>query len=105
MQKLPHPATFSFQLAQDLIYSYSNENDTVMDPFMGYGTTAIAALSLNRHFIGYEISEKYCDLAEDRIIRFKNKYEELFEQSYNGDCQVEQREQLQEEKKLMRSIN
>lgn len=45
----------------------SNENDLIIDPFMGSGSTAVAALSLNRKFIGYEINEKYYQIAQNRI--------------------------------------
>jgi len=44
-----------------------NENDIVLDPFMGSGTTAVACLKLKRNYIGFEISKEYCDLAEKRI--------------------------------------
>lgn len=62
-----HPATFPFQLAHDHIYSWSNEGDVVLDPFMGSGTTALAAIKLNRQYIGIDISQEYCDLASERI--------------------------------------
>lgn len=51
---------------------YSFENDIILDPFMGSGTSAIAALKLKRKFVGYEISEKYVDLANKRINEIKN---------------------------------
>lgn len=70
MQKIPHPATFPLRLVQDLIYEYSNELDTVLDPFMGYGTTHLAAISLNRNFVGVEVSKKYIDLWEERVNKF-----------------------------------
>jgi site-specific DNA-methyltransferase (adenine-specific) len=62
-----HPAIFPEQLASDHIYSWSNEGDIVLDPFMGSGTTAKMALLLNRKFIGFEISKEYCDIANKRI--------------------------------------
>ncbi len=62
-----HPATFPEQLAQDHIISWSNEGDLVLDPFMGSGTTAKMALLNNRNFIGFELSEEYCKIAEERI--------------------------------------
>ena len=62
-----HPAIFPEQLANDHIISWSNENDLIYDPFMGSGTTAKMALLNNRKFIGSEISEEYCKIAETRI--------------------------------------
>lgn len=67
--KTGHPAVFPIQLAQDHIKSWSNEGDTVLDPFLGSGTTRIAAYDLNRQFIGFEISEEYFRLQEERFAR------------------------------------
>lgn len=66
-QKGMHPASFPEQLANDHIISWSNDGDLVYDPFMGSGTTAKMALLNNRKFIGSEISEEYCKIAETRI--------------------------------------
>ena len=62
-----HPAPFPEQLAQDHIISWSNEGDVVLDPFMGSGTTAKMALLNNRNFIGFELSEEYCKIANERL--------------------------------------
>ena len=67
-----HPAIFPEQLAQDHILSWSNEGDVVLDPFIGSGTTAKMALLNNRHFIGFELSEEYCKIAEKRISEVQN---------------------------------
>lgn len=66
-EKTGHPAPFPEQLANDHILSWSNEGDLVYDCFMGSGTTAKMALLNNRKFIGSEISEEYCKIAETRI--------------------------------------
>ena len=66
-QKSEHPAPFPEQLANDHIISWSNEGDTVLDPFVGSGTTAKMALLNNRNYIGFELSEEYCKIAEERI--------------------------------------
>jgi DNA modification methylase len=63
-----HPATFPFRLAHDHILSWSLENQVVLDPFCGSGTTGKAALKLNRYFIGMEISEDYAAIANRRIL-------------------------------------
>jgi len=63
-----HPATFPLELANDHIYSWSNDGDIVLDPFIGSGTTALAAKKLNRNYIGIDISQEYCDLARERVL-------------------------------------
>lgn len=68
-----HPAIFPEQLANDHIISWSNEGDVVLDPFMGSGTTAKMAILNNRNFIGFEISDEYCDIARERIAQTVNK--------------------------------
>jgi len=62
-----HPAKFPLQLALDHIRSWSNHNDIVLDPFLGSGTAGVAALELDRRFIGIEISEEYFKIAQARI--------------------------------------
>ena len=62
-----HPAPFPEILANDHIISWSNEGDTVFDPFMGSGTTGKMALLNNRKFIGIEKDEKYFEIAKKRI--------------------------------------
>jgi site-specific DNA-methyltransferase (adenine-specific) len=62
-----HPAVFPLDLAKDHIITWSNEGDTVLDCFMGSGTTAVACVKNNRNYIGFEISKEYCEIAESRI--------------------------------------
>lgn len=62
-----HPAPFPEQLAKDHIISWSNPGDIIYDPFMGSGTTAKAAIELDRLFIGSEVSANYCEIANERI--------------------------------------
>ena len=66
-KKYDHPAMFPQELARDHILSWSNEGGTVLDPFLGSGTTGVAAKSLNRSFIGIEMDETYFKIAKDRI--------------------------------------
>ncbi|OQB06312.1 MAG: DNA adenine methyltransferase YhdJ [bacterium ADurb.Bin212] len=71
--KVGHPAPFPLDLPSRLIKLYTFENDVVLDPFTGAGTTNVAALELNRRHIGYDVDKKYCDLAENRIMQCKSK--------------------------------
>jgi site-specific DNA-methyltransferase (adenine-specific) len=66
-KKVKHPAPFPIELPRRIIQLYTFEGDIVLDPFMGVGTTAIAALISNRKYVGYDISQEYCDLAWKRI--------------------------------------
>jgi site-specific DNA-methyltransferase (adenine-specific) len=66
-RKVGHPAPFPVELPRRLIQLYTFENEIVLDPFMGSGQTAIAAVKSGRHYVGYEIDEKYIALAEKRI--------------------------------------
>lgn len=65
--KINHPAMFPEQLAHDHIISWSNEGDTVLDCFLGSGTTGKMAKQLNRNFIGIELDESYFNIAKKRI--------------------------------------
>lgn len=65
--KTGHPAVFPFNLARDHILSWSNKGDTVLDPFLGSGTTGLAAYDTGREFVGIEISEEYMEIAKKRI--------------------------------------
>ncbi len=58
-------------LCQYIIESSSNEGDVVLDNCMGSGTTAIACLNTNRHYIGYELDTAYCNVANERIQKHK----------------------------------
>ena len=62
-----HPAIFPEKLAFDHVKTWTNEGDLVYDCFMGSGTTAKAAISANRNWIGSEISKEYCEIIEKRL--------------------------------------
>ena len=66
-RKVGHPAPFPVELPYRLIQLYTFSNEIVLDPFMGSGQTALAALKAGRHFTGYETSESYIQLAQSRI--------------------------------------
>jgi len=65
--KSEHPATFPNQIPIDFIQCFCPPKGIVLDPFMGSGTTAVAAVQLDRRFIGFDISEEYCKLANKRL--------------------------------------
>lgn len=65
--KVGHPAPFPIELPARCIKLYTFEDEIILDPFMGSGTTAVAALELNRHFVGYEVDSEYIERSEKRI--------------------------------------
>ena len=71
-----HPTQKPVSLISYLISTYTNEGDVVLDPFMGSGTTAVAAMKLNRYYIGYEINKEYCDIASRRIEQNRDLFTE-----------------------------
>ena len=84
--KLLHPAMKPVSLIKEFIKDASNENDTVLDPFLGSGTTMKACLELNRNCIGIEIDPKYIKIAKERLnwgySLGKVKFEFLTEKSF-----------------------
>ena len=62
-----HPTQKKVELIEDLIKIHSNENDIVLDCFMGSATTAVACLNTNRRFIGFELDSDYFELAMSRV--------------------------------------
>ena len=62
-----HPTMKDLKVISKLVRLLSNENDVVLDPFMGSGTTGVACKNLNRNFIGIELDEKYFKIAKERI--------------------------------------
>lgn len=65
--KVAHPTQKALDVMKWCISEFSEEGDTVFDPFMGSGTTGVAAKELNREFIGIDINQEYVDIAKDRI--------------------------------------
>ncbi len=76
--KHQHTATFPDKLPADFINCFCPENGIVLDPYVGSGTTAIAAARLNRNYVGIDISKEYCDLVKKRIKQEVNKNGKLF---------------------------
>lgn len=65
--KRKHPAVFPDQIPADIITCFCPEGGIVLDPFIGCGSTAVSAVKLRRHFIGFDISQEYVDLAHERL--------------------------------------
>lgn len=66
-KKIGHPAPFPVELADRVIRLFSYQDDVVLDPFCGSGTTCLAASLSGREYVGYEIIPEYCELSEKRI--------------------------------------
>ncbi len=71
-RRVGHPAPFPIELPYRLIQLYSFTTDIILDPFMGSGTTAIAALKSNRNYVGFEIKKKYIELTNNRVKPYEN---------------------------------
>ena len=66
-KRVGHPAPFPVDLPRRLIEFYTFEDDLVLDPFIGSGTTAVAAIETGRHFVGYDNDASYLEIARSRI--------------------------------------
>lgn len=66
-----HGAVMKKEVADWFIKNFTKEGDIVLDPFLGTGTTAVSCIEQNRHYIGFEISEKYLEMADERIEKAK----------------------------------
>jgi len=66
-KRVGHPAPFPVELPEQLISLYTFENDLVLDPFMGSGTTLVAAARLGRRYVGYDMDASYVELARTRV--------------------------------------
>ena len=77
-KKIKHPAPFPIELPRRLIELYSFKDDIVLDPFVGSGSTCIASILTDRNYIGYDKSQEYINLANDRIELAKEQNTKLF---------------------------
>lgn len=78
--KIGHPAPFPIELPYRLIQLYTFEDEVVLDPFVGSGTTCLAALKTRRRYVAYDNDKKYCELAEKRITEYLQSQNNLFNQ-------------------------
>jgi site-specific DNA-methyltransferase (adenine-specific) len=67
IKNCPHPAIYPVKIIEELIKLLTREGDIVLDPFLGSGSTAVAAVQNNRQYIGFEISQEYCNFAKERL--------------------------------------
>lgn len=70
-EKLGHPTQKSIKLMEEIVAIHTNEQELILDPFMGSGSTGAAAISLNRRFLGIEFEKKFFDMAEKRLINLE----------------------------------
>lgn len=71
MKEYGHPAMFPEELARRVLKLFSYQDDIILDPFNGAGTTTVVAKKNNRRYIGIDISEEYCEVAQVRIDSLK----------------------------------
>lgn len=67
-----HPCSFPDEIPRRCIEAFTDENDIVLDPFCGVGTTCLVARQMNRRYIGFDISDRYCDIARERLDNAKS---------------------------------
>ena len=67
LERTDHPAQYPEKMIERIVKAVTNENDIVLDPFIGSGTTASVCLDLNRKYIGYETQKEYIDIANKRL--------------------------------------
>jgi site-specific DNA-methyltransferase (adenine-specific) len=78
-----HPCEKPIELMEWLIKTYTNEGDTIFDPYMGSGTTAIACMNTNRNFIGVELDEHYFAIAKKRVEEKRKEKENVAQTLFN----------------------
>jgi adenine-specific DNA-methyltransferase len=76
-ERTSHPAQFPLAVIERIIKASSNPGEIILDPFLGSGTTALAALPLNRSIIGFELNTEYCQIAVERIENYFNQFSNL----------------------------
>lgn len=74
-RRIGHPAPFPVELPERLIHLYTYLNDVILDPFVGSGTTAVAAVRTGRHYVGYDTDANYVALAEARVAEERSGFD------------------------------
>jgi modification methylase len=75
--RVQHPAPFPVEIPQRLIELYTYEGDLVLDPFVGSGSTAVAAVRTDRHYVGYDLDEGYVERAVERVAEERDRLARL----------------------------
>ena len=73
-RRVGHPAPFPAALVERLVHLYTFEGDVVLDPFMGSGSTAVAAVNCCRRFVGYEINPTYLSICIERLAGLTTRF-------------------------------
>ena len=81
-----HPATFPISLSKKMIELFSHQGELVLDPFVGSGTTLIAAQDLNRNAIGFDLQEKYLSLCENRLNSTEGSNTDFWQMAIQDDA-------------------
>ena len=71
-ERTSHPAQYPEELIERIVLSTTETGDLILDPFMGSGTTAVVAKRLRRNYVGYEIVDEYCEIANERLKKEEN---------------------------------
>ncbi len=83
-ERTPHPCQFPTDLIDRLVLGFSNPGDIIYDPFVGSGTTFISCLNHQRYCIGFEINQKYCEIAKNRIEEAEELQKQLVIPTWEG---------------------
>ncbi|MBI4973934.1 site-specific DNA-methyltransferase [Candidatus Roizmanbacteria bacterium] len=86
--RIGHPAPFPIELPYRLIQLYTFEDEVILDPFVGSGTTCLAALKTKRRYVAYDNDQKYCELAGKRIEEYLQSQNTLFNQQKDTNNKV-----------------
>ncbi|MDT5158178.1 MAG: adenine-specific DNA-methyltransferase [Acidobacteriota bacterium] len=92
-ERTPHPAQFPVTVVDRIIRATSNKEEVILDPFMGSGTTVVAALNLQRYVVGFELKEEYCEIAAKRIENYlgvkqlEGIQQRMFEENLSHDVE------------------
>src|ERR1044072_1831671 len=80
-----HPATFPISLSNKVIELFTHEGELIVDPFVGSGTTLVAAQDLNRNAVGFDLQEQYVSVCEQRLVR-NNLFNQAQQIAVQGDA-------------------